>query len=160
MEDYDLLEVVLDALEQNSLAHGSLIFEITETSIINKVKKALEVLNSLKSLGVKISLDDFGAGYSSLSVLKRFPFDSIKLDQSYVKRMFRSHKDMQYVIKSFELGLKLNKEVVAEGIETIRQQNVLQDMDCKFGQGFLYSKPVSSKKIDQMLINGIQYHGI
>ena len=102
-------------------------------------------------MGVKIFLDDFGAGFSSLDVLKKFPFDSIKLDRSIVWRMFNSNKDMEIIRRIFELGIKLKKEIVAEGIETFDQQEKLKEMHCKLGQGYLYSKPLTINSVDFVL---------
>ena len=151
LEDQDLLHVVEQTLSDNDPDHGSLILEITESSIIRNTKMAGMIIDSLRSMGVKIFLDDFGVGFSSLDVLRKFPFDSIKLDRSIVWRMSKSNKDMEVIRRIFELGLKLKKEIVAEGIETLYQQKKLKEMHCKLGQGYLYAKPLTIKTVDLML---------
>ena len=151
LEDQDLLHVVEQTLSDNDPDHGSLILEITESSIIRNTKMAGMIINSLRSMGVKIFLDDFGVGFSSLDVLRKFPFDSIKLDRSIVWRMSKSNKDMEVIRRIFELGLKLKKEIVAEGIETIDQQQELKEMHCKLGQGYLFAKPLTINSVDLML---------
>ena len=151
LEDLDLLHVVEQTLNKNEPYHGSLILEITESSIIRNTKMASMIINSLRSMGVKIFLDDFGVGFSSLDVLNKFAFDSIKLDRSIVWRMFNSNKDMEIIQRIFELGLKLKKEIVAEGIETLDQQKKLKEMHCKLGQGYLYAKPLTINSVDHVL---------
>ena len=151
LEDQDLLHVVEQTLNENGPYYGSLILEITESSIIRDTKMASMIINSLRLMGVEIFLDDFGVGFSSLDVLRKFPFDSIKLDRSIVWQMFNSNKDMEIIRKIFKLGLKLKKEIIAEGIENTCQQKKLIEMRCNLGQGFLYAKPLTIKAVDLML---------
>lgn len=151
LEDAKLIEIVREVIEENRPAPGSLILEITESSIIRETDSALFILTQLKSLGVKIYLDDFGIGYSSLNILHKFPIDNIKLDKLFVARMADDQKDIEIVRTIVELGIQLDKQVVAEGVESLGQQRILQDLNCNFGQGFLFSLPVKSFQINRML---------
>ena len=155
LEDARLIEIVRQVLEENQPVPGSLILEITESSIIRETDSALFILTQLKSLGVKIYLDDFGIGYSSLNILHKFPIDNIKLDKLFVARMADDQKDIEIVRTIVELGIQLDKEVVAEGVESIGQQHLLQELNCNFGQGFLFSLPVKSFQINRMLAKGM-----
>jgi EAL domain-containing protein (putative c-di-GMP-specific phosphodiesterase class I) len=157
LEDARLIEVVRNVIEEYQPAHGSLILEITESSIIRETESALFILTELKSLGVKIYLDDFGVGYSSLNILHKFPIDNIKLDRLFVARMAKDQKDIEIVRTIVELGIQLDKVVVAEGIESLGQQRLLQKLNCNFGQGFYFSMPVKSYKISRMLSKAMNF---
>jgi EAL domain-containing protein (putative c-di-GMP-specific phosphodiesterase class I) len=151
LEDLDLVKVVMQTLKKNDIHEGSLILEITESSIIHDTKLAAKIINALKSIGVKIFLDDFGVGYSYLNGLGNFLFDSIKLDRKFVWKMLKNKQDLAALRGIFEQGLKLNTEIVAEGIETEDQRDLLKEMHCKLGQGFFYSKPLRTVAVEQML---------
>jgi EAL domain-containing protein (putative c-di-GMP-specific phosphodiesterase class I) len=157
LNDAKLIEIVKEVIEDNKPAPGSLILEITESSIIRETESALFILTQLKSLGVKIYLDDFGMGYSSLNILHKFPIDNIKLDKLFVARMADGQKDIEIVRTIVELGIQLDKVVVAEGIESLGQQKILQGLNCNFGQGFYFSKAVRSSKINRMLTNQMSF---
>jgi len=151
LEDQDLVKVVKRTLRENDSPQGSLILEITESSYIKNTKRAAKIINALKSMGVKIFLDDFGVGYSYLNGIGNFPFDSIKLDRKFVWKMLKNKNDLHIIQKIFEQGLKLDTEIVAEGIETSDQRNLLKEMNCKLGQGFFFSKPLRINAVEQML---------
>ena len=157
LEDPKLVDMVRNILNENKPAPGSLILEITESSIIRGTDSALAMLTELKSLGVKIYLDDFGMGYSSLNILHKFPIDNIKLDRLFVARMTEDQKDIEIVRAIVELGIQLDKVVVAEGIESFDQKQILKGLNCNFGQGFYFSKPVKSYKINRMLTNSMSF---
>ena len=103
-------------------------------------------LNQLHESGIKIAIDDFGTGYSSLSYLKAFNVDILKIDQSFVKDMVDNQNDHDIAKAVVSLGKALELELVAEGIETQAQADLLLKMGCKVGQGFLYSKPIFSEE--------------
>lgn len=157
LEDCRFVDVVKAVLDENQPAPGSLILEITESSIIRETDSALEILTKLKSLGVKLYLDDFGMGHSSLNTLHKFPIDNIKLDRLFVARMTEDKKDIEIVRTIVELGIQLDKVVVAEGIESPSQQKLLEQLNCNFGQGYYFSMPVVSSKINQMLIGATSF---
>jgi EAL domain-containing protein (putative c-di-GMP-specific phosphodiesterase class I) len=157
LDDIKLLQIVRDVIDENQPAPGSLILEITESSIIRETESALILLTQLKKLGVKIYLDDFGVGYSSLNILHKFPIDNIKLDRLFVARMTEDQKDIEIVRTIVDLGIQLDKVVVAEGIESVGQQQILKDLNCKYGQGFYFSMPVKSSKISGMLTSAMSF---
>jgi EAL domain-containing protein (putative c-di-GMP-specific phosphodiesterase class I) len=125
--------------------------EMTESSLIPNMQIALEVLGSLRRLGVSLLMDDFGTGYSSLNHLHTFPFDVLKIDRSFVGRMTDGDQPLQIVRTIIELARVLGMDVVAEGIETCEQYRLLRALGCRFGQGFLFSRPVSAEAVTQLL---------
>jgi EAL domain-containing protein (putative c-di-GMP-specific phosphodiesterase class I) len=125
--------------------------EMTESSLIPDMRTALEVLGSLRRLGVTLLMDDFGTGYSSLSNLHSFPFDVLKIDRSFVGRMTEGDQPLQIVRTIIELARVLGMDVVAEGIETREQYRLLRQMGCRFGQGFLFARPLSAEAITRLL---------
>ncbi len=126
--------------------------EMTESSLISDNGTPLEVLISLRRLGVSLSMDDFGTGYSSLHHLHALPFDVLKIDRSFVSRMTGgSEQPLQIVRTIVELARVLGMDVVAEGIETREQYALLRELGCRYGQGFLFSRPVAVGTISQML---------
>ena len=114
---------------------------------------ARNTLLQLRKLGVQLSIDDFGTGYSSLSYLHRFPFDILKVDRSFVARMTSDRESAGIVETIMVLSDKLGKQVVAEGIETEGQLEQLKAMDCEYGQGYLFSKPVEAAAVPSLFFN-------
>jgi EAL domain-containing protein (putative c-di-GMP-specific phosphodiesterase class I) len=112
---------------------------------------ALGVLSSLRKLGVSLLMDDFGTGYSSLSYLHSFPFDVLKIDRSFVGRMTEGDQPLQIVRTIIELARVLGMDVVAEGIETREQYDLLRQMGCRFGQGFLFARPMTAEAVTRLL---------
>jgi EAL domain-containing protein (putative c-di-GMP-specific phosphodiesterase class I) len=125
--------------------------EMTESSLIPNLRIALEVLGSLRRLGVSLLLDDFGTGYSSLNHLHSFPFDVLKIDRSFVDRMTQGDPPLQIVRTIIELARVLGLDVVAEGIETREQYRLLRQLGCRFGQGYLFARPLSAEAITELL---------
>ena len=124
---------------------------MTESSLIPNMRTALEVLGSLRRLGVSLLMDDFGTGYSSLNHLHSFPFDVLKIDRSFVGRMTEGDQPLQIVRTIIELARVLGMDVVAEGIETYEQYRLLRQLGCRFGQGFLFARPMSAEAVTQLL---------
>jgi diguanylate cyclase (GGDEF)-like protein/PAS domain S-box-containing protein len=136
----NLLSVVMDALKQSGLSARRLELEITETLLMEKSDHVLATLHALRMLGVRMSMDDFGTGYSSLSYLRSFPFDKIKIDQSFVRGL-AGNQDAQAIVRAIvNLGRGLGVTVTAEGIETEAELGCLREEGCHEGQGFLFSK--------------------
>jgi len=138
-------------LVQFDLSSRQLGLEMTESSLIPNMSIALEVLASLRRLGVSVHLDDFGTGYSSLNHLHSFPFDVLKIDRSFVSRMTEGDQPMQIVRTIIELARVLDMAVVAEGIETCEQYLLLRQLGCRFGQGYLFARPMSAEAVTRLL---------
>ena len=136
----NLLSLVMDTLKQSGLPPRRLELEITETLLLEKSSQVLATLHALRSLGVRISMDDFGTGYSSLSYLRSFPFDKIKIDQSFVRDL-GANPDAQAIVRSIiSLGKGLGVTITAEGVETEAELSCLRHEGCHEGQGFLFSR--------------------
>ncbi len=138
-------------LRQFSVLSRQLGLEITESSLIPDMGTALEVLGSLRRLGVSLLMDDFGTGYSSLSYLHSFPLDVLKIDRSFVGRMTEGEQPLQIVRTIIELARVLGMDVVAEGIESCEQYRLLRDLGCRFGQGFLFARPLPVETLTELL---------
>jgi EAL domain-containing protein (putative c-di-GMP-specific phosphodiesterase class I) len=146
-----LADHVEDLLIQSGISSRQLGLEMTESSIIPNMRIALEVFGSLRRLGVSLLMDDFGTGYSSLSYLHSFPFDVLKIDRSFVSRMTEGDQPLQIVHTIIELARVLGMDVVAEGIETQEQYHLLRGMGCRYGQGYLFARPMSAEAVTQLL---------
>jgi len=147
MKTSGLIESVRDALDSSGIDPTSLILEVTESALMADAEAALTVVNELKSLGVRIAIDDFGIGYSSLLYLKRFPVDIVKIDKSFVAGLGREAADLAIVRSVIELAIAFGISAVAEGIETREQLAILQDLGCSFGQGWLWSPAVPAPRL-------------
>jgi EAL domain-containing protein (putative c-di-GMP-specific phosphodiesterase class I) len=128
-------------LDETGLAPERLELEITEGVLISDPKRVLAILRRLKSLGVKIVMDDFGTGYSSLSSLQSFPFDKIKIDREFISNLGSNEQSAAIVRSVLGLGRNLNMPVIAEGVETEEQRNILAQEGCREIQGFLLGRP-------------------
>jgi predicted signal transduction protein with EAL and GGDEF domain len=142
LRDVALPQKLLNVLSECGFPPGRLEIEITEDALVSDMKTAKATLASLKNLGVRVALDDFGIGYSSLKYLLDLPFDVLKIDQSFVQSMIES-KDAFTIVKAIiQLAKNLGIEVTAEGIETERQALALQSLGCERGQGFYLGRPL------------------
>ena len=139
--DGDLLAEVAHALAASGLPARRLELEITESVLLRDDRANLSVLRELHGLGVRIAMDDFGTGYSSLSYLRRFPFDKIKIDQSFVRDLFDSPENVAIVRAAIGLGRALGMTVLAEGVETAAERDVLTAEGCHELQGYLFGRP-------------------
>ncbi len=147
----DLASQIGDILQQTGVDPGCVIFEITENIAMADAERSLQMLSALKALGVRLSLDDFGTGFSSLCRLQQFPFHSLKIDRSFVSNAVHDPGSREIIRIVTLLAHNLHLKVVAEGIENQDQMKVLKELGCEFGQGYLFSKPVDSDAIDQLL---------
>ncbi|MGI4758558.1 MAG: EAL domain-containing protein [Janthinobacterium lividum] len=148
-DDSELIEVVARNLRRYDLSPACVRFEVTEGVLIADVATALSALKALKAIGVGLELDDFGKGYSSLSYLHRYPFDSIKIDRSFVCGLGKQEDSDAIVQTIIALARTLKLEVIAEGIENKQQEQVLRNLGCEFGQGYLYSKAVTAETVEK-----------
>ena len=140
--DRDLSQTVIRILEETGFSPKYLELELTESSIMQNEEFAASMLNQLKSMGINISIDDFGTGFSSLASLKRLPIDALKIDQSFVREATTDPDDAALVMAIITLGHNLRWKVVAEGVETDDQLRFLQLLRCDEIQGYFFSKPV------------------
>ncbi|MGF1588654.1 MAG: EAL domain-containing protein [Pleurocapsa sp.] len=147
----DLVAQVAGILEQTKLAPECLKLEITESAMMDDVEAAIALLKQLKDLGIKLSIDDFGTGYSSLSYLQQFCADTLKVDRSFVCQLESSAKNQAIVDIIVTLAHKLDMDVVAEGIETNNQLQMLRTLNCEYGQGYLFAKPLKSEAATDLL---------
>ncbi len=138
-------------LMRSGISSCQLGLEMTESSLISDAPTALGVLGSLRRLGVSLSMDDFGTGYSSLNHLQSFPFDALKIDRSFVNRMTYGEQPLQIVRTIVELARVMGMDVVAEGIETEAQHHLLREIGCRYGQGYLYAKPMTAEAVTHLL---------
>jgi diguanylate cyclase (GGDEF)-like protein len=137
----DLPDVIARVLEKTGLPADYLEIEITESNAMQNPEMAIKTLSFLKAMGLRISIDDFGTGYSSLSHLRRFPIDSLKIDQSFVRDIETNENDAAIVSAVIAMAHKLRLTVIAEGVETEQQSKFLRSQQCEQMQGFLFSKP-------------------
>jgi len=142
--DRGLVGTVERIVTETGMDPTSLELELTEGAMSVDIEQAITTLGNLKALGVKLSIDDFGTGYSSLAYLKRLPIDVVKIDRSFVKDLGNSPADGQIIEAIIALADRLGFNVVAEGVETGEQANILQASQCELLQGYLFSRPVSS----------------
>jgi EAL domain-containing protein (putative c-di-GMP-specific phosphodiesterase class I) len=143
----DLLAVLKSALADSGLPPERLELEITETVLLENDAKSLAILRAIKNLGVAIVLDDFGTGYSSMTYLQMFPFDRIKIDQSFIQNMTHHAADAAIVCAVAGLGRNLGIATVAEGVETEEQLIALRAAGCQLAQGYLFSRPVPASEL-------------
>jgi diguanylate cyclase (GGDEF)-like protein len=145
-----LVEDVEAALKQAELRPEFLALEMTESSIMGNAEQTLITLNRLKNMGVRLGIDDFGTGYSSLSYLHRLPFDTLKIDRSFVRELNAGKSSIDIVRAILELARSLKVEVIAEGVETEQQLSRLRTLGCAYFQGFLFSKPVDAATAESL----------
>jgi diguanylate cyclase (GGDEF)-like protein len=146
-----LAEIVLEILEETGLAPNYLDLELTESSIMSNAQATIDVLTRLKGMGVTISIDDFGTGFSSLSYLKRLPIDALKIDQSFVRDLTTDPDDAALVMAIVTLAHNLRLQVVAEGVETEEQLRFLHLLRCDEVQGYFFSKPLPAAGLERVL---------
>ncbi|HEY4097858.1 MAG TPA: EAL domain-containing protein [Baekduia sp.] len=143
----DFVAVVERALRETGAPAGSLCLEVTETAVLRRPDMARHALEALRSLGVRVALDDFGLGYSSLTHLKALPVDVVKVDRSFVADLVRSTEDRAVVEAVLTLANRMGLTVIAEGVETTDQDALLRRMGCPVVQGYLYGRPVPAADV-------------
>lgn len=153
LQNVNFAEQVSHLLETFHLPARLLELEITESALIANELVALTTLNKLHQLGVTLSLDDFGTGFASFSYLKKYPFDAIKIDKSFVQQLENSDNDRAIISSIIQIAKKLDLQVVAEGVESASQERFLVQEGCDLLQGFLYGKPLPANEFEQGLLN-------
>lgn len=155
LDDPSVYEKFAYIVKRSGIEPSSLKLEITENLLMQNPELASAVLNQFKNTGMKLAIDDFGTGYSSLSYLHRFPMDTLKIDQSFVRTMLESEDSMAIVRTIAELALNLGMKIIAEGMESAEQMSCLREFNCDYGQGYLISKPLPEPKAVKLL--GLEY---
>jgi EAL domain-containing protein (putative c-di-GMP-specific phosphodiesterase class I) len=146
--------VVLETLRQTGMNPGDLCLEITEGVLMEDVDSAMQELHSLRNLGVELSIDDFGRGYSSLSYLKQLPIARVKLDRLFVDDLGHDPQTSAIAGAVVDLVHALGLTVVAEGVETAKQLEALQTLGCDMAQGYYFARPQSAEAIDELIARG------
>jgi diguanylate cyclase (GGDEF)-like protein/PAS domain S-box-containing protein len=147
-----LLTDIKEVLTKIDLPPDHLKLEITETALMEDVEETVRLAHRMRDYGLQIVIDDFGTGYSSLSYLQRLPIDTLKVDRSFVSRIQNAPDGNRNIVEAIiSLAHRLDMIVVAEGVETLEQYTILLDMQCQFGQGYLFSKPLPKPKIDELI---------
>lgn len=152
----DLVQSIDNVLKESGLPPAQLELELTESLIMHNAELFITTLNNLKALGIKLSVDDFGTGFSSLAYLKRFPIDRLKLDRSFVHNV-TFDKDSAAIARAvISLGHSMNLEVLAEGVETTEELEFLRTFKCDELQGYFFSEPLTGEVMEQLLKSGRQ----
>ncbi|MBF0567801.1 MAG: EAL domain-containing protein [Nitrospirae bacterium] len=147
----NLVLLIENILKETGLSPEFLELELTETVVMDDAEKAIKILREIKNMGIHIAIDDFGMGYSSLSYLKRFPIDCLKIDRSFVSDITTDTDDAAIATAIIAMSHSLKLKVIAEGVETDGQLEFLRALDCDEAQGYLFSKPLSSEDIKAYL---------
>lgn len=152
LEDSDIASQVAHVLARSGLKPEYLELEITESTIMKHPEEVISILHQLKAMGVRLSIDDFGTGYSSLNYLRKFPIDFLKIDASFVRDITENKEDRLIVKGIIALAKSLNLKVIAEGVETKAQQELLREEGCDSIQGFYIGRPVKSEDFEKQFI--------
>jgi EAL domain-containing protein (putative c-di-GMP-specific phosphodiesterase class I) len=153
----NLVEDIKKLLGELALAPEALKLEITESTVMADPSAAVEMLQQIKSLGIRLAIDDFGTGYSSLSYLHRFPLDTLKIDRSFISGMGDEGEGMEIARTILPMANNLRLDVVAEGVETIQQVAMLKKLECKYGQGFYFSRPLTAEGTTALLAGDLTW---
>lgn len=143
----ELIDEIKAILTETEIPPSSLHLEVTESTIVENMEVAIEQLNQLRQLGIQVAIDDFGTGHSSLARLQSLPIDILKIDYSFVAKMQENQRNQEFVKAIVNLAHFLGLQVVAEGIETLDQQQRLTAMGCEYGQGYLFAKPSDANTV-------------
>jgi EAL domain-containing protein (putative c-di-GMP-specific phosphodiesterase class I) len=149
--DPDLAGEIERTITRHDLDPRGLKLEITESVLMEHSSRNTDQLDRLRGLGLELMIDDFGTGYSSLSSLHRFPIETLKIDRTFVNRMEFEEENSEIVRTILTLGRNLDMSVVAEGVETQAQLELLRDLGCDMGQGFLFSNAVDAESAEAWL---------
>jgi diguanylate cyclase (GGDEF)-like protein len=149
--DEQLLHDVDEALLASGMSPVLLQLEVTESMVMRNVSRAIRVLDAIQSRGIRLAIDDFGTGYSSMSLMKQFPIDTIKIDRSFVRDLADDSEDQAIAQAIISMGKALGMTVIAEGVETVEQQEFLRAHACDEMQGFLFSKPLPPRELAELL---------
>ncbi len=153
----DLLDKLDSILEQTGIDGSSIRLEITESTLMDQGEQTIKKLSQLRARNIQLSIDDFGQGYSSLSYLHRFPINILKIDRAFVNQMSDGGENIEIVRTITMLAHTLNMSVVAEGVETQQQADILKQLSCEFGQGYLFSRPLTAADAELAIAKSINF---
>ena len=151
LKQSDLIDKVTQILNETKLSPAFLEFELSEGVLVNDTEVTINVLTELKEMGVRLSIDDFGTGYSSLSYLKRLPIDSLKIDQSFIQDITIDMDDNAIASTIITMAHNLRLTVIAEGVETQKQIDILCEKNCDEAQGYFFSRPLTEENMCKLL---------
>jgi EAL domain-containing protein (putative c-di-GMP-specific phosphodiesterase class I) len=151
LRDPGFIERLDLVVAETGLEGSALKLELTESMLVDNIESVLQTLASIRSRDIQLSIDDFGTGYSSLSYLPRFPINTLKIDRSFVNQMTLDAENLEIVRAITTLAHSIGIDVVAEGIETTQQLDLLQTLGCGFGQGYLFAKPLDFHSASQFI---------
>jgi EAL domain-containing protein (putative c-di-GMP-specific phosphodiesterase class I) len=153
----DFVSGIQAVLAQTGFDPRFLELELTETFLMQDSKSTADVLRAIKDMGVRLALDDFGTGYSSLSYMRRFPIDTLKVDQSFIRDLTTDDADASVVTAVINMGKGLHMNVIAEGVETREQLAFLEEHECPEAQGYYFSHPVVAGRFAELLRHGVSH---
>jgi|GEM_PF-131906 len=152
--DKDFVSLIKHVIDETGMVPAELELEVTE-NVVQTNQANLSIFRELKDLGVLLAIDDFGTGYSSFASLKHLTVDYLKIDKYFIHDMFVNHKSQLLIGSMIEMGHNLEHEIIAEGVETVEQYNLLRELNCEIAQGYLFSKPVNADEISKFLNSNI-----
>lgn len=156
----DLPQTIQRIMEETGMVPARLHLEVTESAVMKNAAVAVQLLRAIKAIGVRLDMDDFGTGYSSLACLHQFPIDVLKIDRSFIANIDHGRDFTALVHAVTQLAQNLNISVVAEGIETADQLLILQSLDCEFGQGYFFSKPLMADEVAEFRVRSCMLPGM
>jgi EAL domain-containing protein (putative c-di-GMP-specific phosphodiesterase class I) len=153
LNDENFIQRVQELLTKYNCDPSLILFEITESYIMDNPEKAIKILQKLRDIGIELAIDDFGTGYSSLAYLKKLPINKLKIDKSFINDILTNPDDKMIVKTIVNLGINLGLEVIAEGVESVEQEYFLLGINCPELQGYLFSKPEKAEVIEARFFN-------
>jgi EAL domain-containing protein (putative c-di-GMP-specific phosphodiesterase class I) len=151
LHDEMILQTVRNILDRTGLPAERLVLEVTESTLITETDKIRATMHELRQMGARLAVDDFGTGYSSLGYIQQFEFDVLKIDKTFVDGL-DTLTNQRIVTAVLDLARQLEVRTIAEGIETEQQDAILRELHCRYGQGYLYSRPVAAADFRELLI--------
>lgn len=145
LQEANLVTEIQSIVTQTQISCQQITLEVTESLMLYEPGETINRLNQLNEMGIQIAIDDFGVGYSSLSYLKDLPLQTLKIDKSFLDDLLTREKNQVILQSIIELGHRLNLKIVAEGVESVEQLAMLKSMDCDYGQGYLFSRPLTDQ---------------
>jgi EAL domain-containing protein (putative c-di-GMP-specific phosphodiesterase class I) len=156
LQEPEFVNEVRDLVARHGITPSHLVFELTESVLIEDSASVTATLDDLKKIGVRLAIDDFGTGYSSMNYVSRFPIDVLKIDKSFVSSMASSPTSTALVAAMVQLANSLGIVAIAEGVEEPEQVDVLRRLGCRLGQGYLWSVPVPASRVEHLIVECVQ----